>query len=218
MSAPNGPSLRDISKIGHQMIADIVQRDSKVLDVGCDDGDLMFLLEQTKNVDARGMELLQSQVNKCVARGLAVVQGDADEDLQHYPDGAFDYAIMSQVVQATRDPAQVLDDLLRVANRAVLSFPNFAHWRNRVQIALHGNMPVTDKLPYTWHDTPNIHFCSIVDFLDLCDRLGATTEQLIVLDSAGREVRQTASIKWKNLVGEQALIVLSRDGRNNHNG
>ncbi|MEO0635489.1 MAG: methionine biosynthesis protein MetW [Pseudomonadota bacterium] len=211
MTAINGPSLRDISRIGHQMIADIVVPNSKVLDVGCDDGELMRLLEETKQVDARGMELLQGQVNKCVARGLAVVQGDADEDLQHYPDAAFDYAIMSQVVQATRDPAQVLEHLLRISERAILSFPNFAHWRNRLQIALKGQMPVTEKLPYSWYDTPNIHFCSIIDFLALCEKLGATTERLIVLDSNGQEVREAASRRWKNLVGEQALIVLRRN-------
>ena len=122
-----GPSLRDISRSGHRLIADLVPKGAKVLDVGCDDGALMQLLEDARDVDARGMELLQEQVNRCVARGLAVIQGDADIDLDQYPDGAFDYALMSQVVQATRDPKAVLDQLLRLADYVIVSFPNFGH-------------------------------------------------------------------------------------------
>lgn len=204
------PSLRDISTVGHQLIADMVQPEAKILDIGCDDGELMRRLEITKQVDARGIELLQSQVNRCVARGLAVVQGDADSDLSYYPDQSFDYAIMSQVIQATQDPRRVLSELLRIGQHAIVSFPNFAYWRNRLQIAFRGQMPVTDKLPYSWYNTPNIHFCSIVDFLDLCETLDADIERLIVLDSKGKALSETASTRWKNLVGEQALVLLRR--------
>ena len=202
------PSLRDISNISHQHIAEIVPQGATILDIGCDDGTLMHLLETTKNVDARGVELLQEQVNKCVARGLTVVQGDADFDLAQYPDKAFDFVIMSQVVQATRDPKAVLEQLLRIGERAIVSFPNFAHWRVRQHLMLKGQMPVTSKLPFSWYDTPNIHFCTIVDFLSLCAKLNAEVEELIVLKSNGNLIQKSAPLAWKNWAGEQALVVL----------
>ena len=204
-------SLLDISRIGHQLITDIVPQGARVLDVGCDDGALMRRLELVKQVDARGVELFQEQVNKCVAQGLAVVQGDADTDLEQYPDAAFDYDVMSQVVQATRDPRAVVEQLLRIGNRVVVSFPNFAHWRVRISLALRGRMPVTEKLPYSLYDTSNIHFCSIVDFLALVETLNAHVEQLIVLDRNGKQIADKSPLFWKNLFGEQALIVLSKN-------
>lgn len=205
-----GPSLRDISQIGHQMITDLVPSGSKVLDVGCDDGALMLDLEKQKQVDARGVEILQSQVNKCVSKGLAVVQGDADTDLAQYPTQGFDYAIMSQVIQATRDPRAVLEQLLRIGQHAIVSFPNFAHWRVRANLLFRGQMPVTKKLPYSWYDTPNIHFCTIVDFLKLCEEIGAQVEKVIVLNASGQQISQSAPLVWKNLTGEQALVQLKK--------
>jgi len=203
-----GPSLRDISQIGHQLIADLVAPNSRVLDVGCDDGALMLALEAHKGADARGVELLQTQVNKCVSHGLAVVQGDVDTDLGQYPDKGFDYAIMSQVIQATRDPKAVLEELLRIGSNVIVSFPNFAHWRVRMNLMFKGQMPVTEKLPYSWYDTPNIHFCTIVDFLKLCGEIGANIETLIVLDENGKPLSTGAPMVFKNLYGEQALVVL----------
>src|ERR1700678_1958463 len=146
----------------HLLVAQMVERGSKVLDVGCGDGDLLQLLE-TRGIDGRGIELSREGVNRCVAKGLAVVQGDADTDLINYPDDAFDYVILSQTLQATRQPRVVLENLLRIGRRAIVSFPNFGFWRMRLQVALGGHMPHTDNLPYAWYETPNIHFCSIRD-------------------------------------------------------
>src|ERR687883_2165130 len=147
----------------HLLIAEMVERGSRVLDVGCGDGDLLQLLE-SRGIDGRGVELSREGVNRCVAKGLAVVQGDADTDLVNYPDDAFDYVILSQTLQATRQPRVVLENMLRIGRRAIVSFPNFGHWRIRLQILLLGRMPQTDNLPYSWYDTPNIHFCTIKDF------------------------------------------------------
>jgi methionine biosynthesis protein MetW len=143
-----------------------------VLDVGCGDGALLRLLAEEKRVDARGMELSQRGVNDCVAKGLSVIQGDADVDLVDYPTDAFDYVILSQTIQATRQPRRVLENMLRVGRRAIVSFPNFGHWRIRAQVALRGRMPVTENLSYAWYDTPNIHFCTIRDFVALVDDVG----------------------------------------------
>ena len=126
-----------------------------------------------KQVDGRGLELSQRGVNECVARGLSVIQGDADTDLDFYPDKGFDFVVLSQTLQATRNPKLVLDELLRIGDRAIVSFPNFGHWRVRCRCSFKGRMPVTNDLPYSWYDTPNIHFCTIRDFVNLCDELGA---------------------------------------------
>jgi methionine biosynthesis protein MetW len=157
-------------------LADLVEPNSRVLDVGCGDGALLRLLEETKKVDGRGIELSQQGVNDCVAKGLSVVQGDADTDLADYPDDAFDYVILSQTIQATRQPRIVLEHMLRIGRRAIVSFPNFGHWRIRTQLAFRGRMPVTENLSHAWYDTPNIHFCTIRDFVELTRAVAARIE------------------------------------------
>src|SRR4030081_3771071 len=139
----------------HLLVAGMVERGSKVLDVGCGEGDLLQLLE-TRGIDGRGIELSREGVNRCVAKGLAVVQGDADTDLINSPDDAFDYVILSQTLQATRQPRAVLEHMLRIGRNAIVSFPNFGHWRIRLQVGIGGHIPRTDNLPYAWWETPNI--------------------------------------------------------------
>src|SRR5436190_12250234 len=164
------------ARVDHLLVSAMVEPRSRVLDVGCGDGELLRLLEQ-RGVDGRGIELSREGVNECVAKGLAVIQGDADTDLVDYPDDAFDYVILSQTLQATRRPRVVLEHMMRIGRHAVVSFPNFGHWKIRLQILLGGHMPRTDNLPYAWYETPNIHFCSIKDFRQLCGVAGVKMER-----------------------------------------
>jgi len=145
---------------------------SRVLDVGCGDGALMAFLQDRSGVDARGIEIDGECVEKCVSRGLSVVQGDADRDLTFYPDGAFDYAVLSQTLQTAERPDRILKELLRVGNQAFVSFPNFAHWRMRAALLVNGRMPVTRHLPVTWYETQNIHHVTVKDFRELAVALG----------------------------------------------
>ena len=168
----------------HLLVAEMVERGSRVLDVGCGDGDLLRLLE-TRGVDGRGIELSREGVNRCVAKGLAVIQGDADTDLSDYPDDAFDYVILSQTLQATRQPRVVLENMLRIGRHGIVSFPNFGHWNMRLQLLLKGQMPRTDSLPATWYDTANIHFCTIKDFVQLCDEIDARMDRAVALNTWG---------------------------------
>ena len=197
------------ARVDHLLVAAMVEPKSRVLDVGCGDGELLRLLEQ-RGVDGRGIELSREGVNECVAKGLAVIQGDADTDLVDYPDDAFDYVILSQTLQATRRPREVLENMLRIGRRAIISFPNFGHWRIRLQLLLHGQMPVTDNLPHTWYDTPNIHFCTIRDFVALCRDVGAKMERAVALDAGGQPVRVNMPWWVWNLFGEQAVFLLRR--------
>lgn len=192
------------------IIADAVPSSARVLDVGCGDGSLLTLLEATRGVDGRGIEISQKGVNECVARGLSVIQGDADTDLIDFPDGAFDYVILSQTLQATRHPRDVVEQLLRIGRKAIVSFPNFGHWRIRGLVALKGRMPVTSNLPHAWYDTPNIHFCTIRDFVALCDELGARIEKGIALNARGERIGLNAPWWFWNLFGQQAVFLLSR--------
>src|SRR5258708_14632705 len=166
----------------------MVQPGGRALDIGCGDGALLAYLVNFKRVDARGMELSQAGVNACVANGLSGIQGDADTDLRDYPDDAFDYVILGQTLQATREPHQLLRQMLRVGKRAIVSFPNFAHWQVRLHLGFGGRMPQTPSLPYKWHETPNIHLCSIDSFRALCPELGRPIERALVLHPSSKPI------------------------------
>ena len=191
-------------------VANMVTPGSRVLDVGCGDGQLLQLLSDKRGVDARGIEISREGVNLCVAKGLAVIQGDADVDLADYPDDAFDYVILSQTLQATRRPRWVLEQMLRIGRHAIVSVPNFGYWRMRLQLLTRGRMPVTKNLPDTWYDTQNIHFCTIRDFVELVRALDVRIERAVALDGRGRRVRLHVPWWFWNLFGEQAVFLLSR--------
>lgn len=192
------------------LIADMVAPGTRVLDVGCGDGLLLSLLRDHKGCDARGIELSREGVSKAVAKGLAVIQGDADADLRDYPDAVFDYVILSQTLQATQHPRQVLEEMLRIGKHAIVSFPNFGHWRVRSQIAFKGRMPVTDNLPQSWYETPNIHFCTIRDFVELAAEIGAVTQKALALNADGSLIGVKAPWWFWNLFATQAVFQLSK--------
>lgn len=198
------------SRIDFAVIAGLVEKGAKVLDVGCGDGELMELLQNTREVDGRGVELSQAGVNECVSRGLSVIQGDADSDLVYYPDKGFDYVILSQTLQATRNPREVLEHLLRIGKYAIISIPNFGHWRVRLSLLIRGRMPVTKDLPYTWYDTPNIHFCTIDDFMTLCEDVGAKIEDAAVLNRNGERLGVNLPRSFWNFFGQQAVFLLRK--------
>lgn len=186
---------------------------SRVIDVGCGDGALLKLLLQSRSVDGRGIEISRTKVSACMAQGLSVIQGDANRDLRDYPDGAFDYAILSQTIQATLRPSEILHELLRIGSHAIVSFPNFGHWRVRTQLLFTGRMPMTDNLPDPWYESPNIHLCTIDDFVDLCKVVNARIERSVALDSWGRRLGLALPLTLQNLIGKQAVFLLTRRGR-----
>lgn len=187
------------------VIARHVAPGSRVLDVGCGDGELMAVLQAEKGVDARGIEIDPGEVEKAVARGLSVVQGDANRVLADYPDAAFDYAILSQTLQTAERPDLMLEELLRIGRRAFVSFPNFAHWRMRAFLLWHGRMPVTRHLPVSWYETQNIHHVTVTDFLALAADKGAKIERSWFF-SGERELGATGA-NWR---AEYAVYLLSR--------
>lgn len=202
-AAITGPLRPDLG-----IIAGMVAPGSRVLDIGCGDGALLQHLASTKNVDARGVELSQEGVNACVAHGLSVVQGDADSDLADYPSGAFDYVILGETIQATRRPKAVLQQIARIGKRGIVSMPNFAHWRMRLALLTGGRMPITQALPYAWHDTPNIHMCSVRDFAELADSLGLKIERTVSLrGTTARDVKPFSMMA--NLLSEQVIFLIA---------
>ena len=215
MSIQNPPQVPQttVTRIDLLLVAGMVTPGARVLDVGCGDGELLGFLADTKGVDARGVEISQKGVNHCVAKGLSVIQGDADVDLIDYPDDGFDYVILSQTLQATRNPRKVLEQMLRIGKRAIVSFPNFGHWRVRWQLAVKGRMPITENLSYAWYETPNIHLCSIRDFVGLVDQIDAEIVKAVAMDRNGAPMRVNAPWWAWNLFGEQAVFLLERSAK-----
>ncbi len=193
-----------------RLAAEMIEPGSRVLDIGCGDGELLSYLSREKDVDGRGMELSQSGVNACVRHGLSVIQGDADNDLADYPSDAFDYVVLSQTLQATRNPRAVLLHLARIGKRAIVSIPNFGHWRIRASLLTRGRLPKTALLPFPWYETPNIHLCTIRDFAALCADESIRIERSISLDRWGRPYRLNPVGALANLLAEQGLFLLAR--------
>lgn len=198
------------TRVDFEVIASFIKPQSKVLDVGCSDGTLLDLLQKRHRVDGRGVELSQTGVDQCLIKGLSVIQGDADSDLIYYPNDGFDYVILSQTLQATRNPRKVLEQLLRIGERAIISIPNFGYWRVRASLLFRGRMPITKELPYSWYDTPNIHFCTLKDFSEMVKEIGATVEDAVVLNRTGQRVSLKLPGGAWNLFGQQAVFLLRR--------
>ena len=179
-----------------QVIADLIEKDKKVLDVGCADGTLMKFLKDNKNINIRGLEISKEKVQECIAKGLTVIEGDAEKDLRQFPDNSFDFVILSQTLQAFLDPENVLNELLRVGKKAIVSIPNFGHWKVRLHLLLKGTMPVTENLPNEWYNTPNLHMCTIKDFENYCKQ---------------RNIKiNLKNLKFQNLFSELGIFILEK--------
>lgn len=210
-NTPSRSDGHDLKRRDLEIIAGMIAEGSRALDIGCGDGALLDHLVHRKNVDGRGIELSQAGVNSCVTHGLSVIQGDADTDLAYYPDGAFDYVVLTRTLQATRNPKDVVSQLVRIGRYAIVSFTNFGHWRVRLQLLTGGRMPVVGDDGYAWHDTPNIHLCTIRDFSLMCEDLGLTVQRALSLSRSGVGRELNSARAAANLRGEEAIFLLTRE-------
>ena len=160
--------MKDYMKKEFKIISNLIEKNSRILDVGCGDGELMSFIFNNISQDIRGIEISKTNVQKCISKGLTVIEGNAESDLFQFPDSSFDFVVLSQTLQAFLNPEKVLDELLRVGKKAIVTIPNFGHWKVRIDLLLKGTMPITKSLPHEWHNTPNLHMCTIKDFFNFC--------------------------------------------------
>ena len=193
-----------------KIISDLIENNTRVLDVGCGDGTLMKYLKDKKSVDTRGLEISKENVQNCISKGLSIIEGNAEKDLHQFPDLSFDYVVLSQTLQAFYDPEKVIEDLLRVAKKAIVTMPNFGYWKVRIHLLLKGTMPVTDALPNEWHSTPNIHMCSIKDFYNFCFQKKIYMTKSIALNKEQTSSINKRNINLKNLNSELGIFLIKK--------
>ena len=201
-------SIKSIRK-DWDLIESLISAKSKILDVGCGEGDLIQQFKENLKANVHGIEKSQDLAIKGIARGLNITHGDAEKDLFQYANQSFDYVILSQTLQAMMDPKKILIELLRVGSKAIVSFPNFGHWKIRFQLLLWGKMPITEGLPYSWYDTPNIHFFTLKDFENLCNEMNIVIEKSIGLTNKGKQFSINGSILPANIITHEAIFLLS---------
>jgi len=188
-------------------ISNLIQKNEKVLDVGCGDGNLIYYLSKNKNVNCRGIEITLKGVGSCLEKGLSVVQGDANFDLEDYPDNSFSTVILSQTIQAMIYPDRVIENLIRIGRRAIISFPNFGFWKVRRDFLFSGKMPKNKILPFEWYNTPNIHLCSYKDFFDFCVKKKIIVDKFFCLDEYGNDIKKNI---FTNLFTFQVIFCVSK--------
>ena len=196
-------------KLEFKIIANLIEKNTRVLDVGCGDGTLMEFLQHNNKIDIRGIEILKSNVQKCIGKGLTVIEGDAEKDLSQFPDGSFDFVILSQTLQAFLNPEKVISELLRVGKKAIVTIPNFGYWKVRLHLLTKGTMPITRTLPDEWYNTPNLHMCSIKDFYQFCEKKNIKIDKVIGIKGEKISSIYKINLEMKNLFSEVGIFLIS---------
>ena len=197
-------------KLEFKIIANLIEKDTRVLDVGCGDGTLMEFLKDNNKIDIRGIEISKSNVQKCIGKGLTVIEGDAEKDLSQFPDGSFDFVILSQTLQAFLNPEKVISELLRVGKKAIVTIPNFGYWKVRLHLLTKGTMPITRTLPDEWYNTPNLHMCSIKDFFNFCEDRKINLYKSIALQNLKSSEITKSNLTLKNLSAVLGIFLIEK--------
>ena len=197
-------------KAEYKIIADIIENNSSILDVGCDDGTLMEFLKVNKSNNIRGIEISKEKVQTCIAKGLTVIEGNAEFDLKQFPNDSFDYVVLGQTLQAFVNPELVIKELLRVGKKAIVTIPNFGHWKVRLNLLIKGTMPITNSLPHNWYNTPNIHMCTIKDFVKFSEIIGFKIFKSLSLKNKNISNINNSNLFFKNLFGELGIFLIEK--------
>jgi len=192
----------------YKIISELIEKNSKVLDVGCGDGDLMKYLFENKTQDIRGLEISKKNVQNCLSKGLPVIEGNAESDLIQFPGHSFDYVILSQTLQAFLNPEKVISNLLRVGKKAIVTIPNFGYWKIRLELLIKGTMPITKNLPHEWHNTPNLHMCTIKDFFIFCKKRNINIFKSLALNEEKISEISFKNLNYKNLISELGIFLI----------
>ncbi len=193
-----------------KVIADLIEKNKRVLEVGCSDGTLMKFLKENKNINIRGLEISKTKVQKCIEKGLTVIEGNAEKDLKQFPDKSFDYVVLSQTLQAFLEPELVLNELLRVGKKAIVTIPNFGYWKVRLHLLLKGTMPITKTLPNEWHNTPNLHMCSIKDFVQFAKSRNFKIFKSLALNNQNISLINDVNLGIKNLFSDLGIFLIEK--------